>query len=57
MAEKGIFFTPTLAVHGIVVRAPFENFLTAESKRKNEQVMACGFNAMQMADELGITIC
>lgn len=57
MARKGIFLTPTLSCYGIMVRAPFEDFLSADGQIKNKQVMEKGLDALKIADEAGVTIC
>ncbi|EJF57550.1 hypothetical protein DICSQDRAFT_111629 [Dichomitus squalens LYAD-421 SS1] len=57
MAEKGIFLTPTLSCYGIMVRPPFEDFLSPDGKLKNAQVMSRGLDALKIADEVGVTIC
>ncbi|KAI0790594.1 hypothetical protein C8Q75DRAFT_762624 [Abortiporus biennis] len=57
MAEKGIFLTPTLSCYGIMVRPPFENFLSPDGKIKNQQVMEKGLDALKIADDAGVTIC
>ncbi|THH33062.1 hypothetical protein EUX98_g1134 [Antrodiella citrinella] len=57
MAERGIYLTPTLSCYGIMVRPPFENFLSPDGKIKNEEVMKKGLSALKLADEAGVTIC
>jgi hypothetical protein len=57
MADKGIFLTPTLAIHDIVVRPPFEDFLPPSGKAKNLQVMERGLQTLKMAEEVGVTVC
>ncbi|WRT63339.1 uncharacterized protein IL334_000244 [Kwoniella shivajii] len=57
MAEKGIFLTPTLACYGIMARKPFEDFLSENGKPKNLEVMKQGLQALQIAEEAGVTVC
>ncbi|KAL8287328.1 hypothetical protein RQP46_003780 [Phenoliferia psychrophenolica] len=57
MAEKGVYLTPTLSCYGIMVRAPFEDFLSADGQVKNLQVMKQGLSALKMASDAGVTIC
>ncbi|KAK4698628.1 hypothetical protein P7C70_g7645, partial [Phenoliferia sp. Uapishka_3] len=57
MAEKGVYLTPTLSCYGIMVRAPFEDFLSADGQVKNQQVMQQGLAALKMAEDAGVTIC
>lgn len=40
-----------------MTRPPFEDFLPPESKRKNEEVMEAGLDAIQIAEEEGVTVC
>jgi len=57
MAEKGIFLTPTLSCYGIMVRKPFQDFLSEEGKVKNAEVMRKGLQALKIAEEAGVTVC
>ena len=57
MASKGIFLTPTLACYGIMVRPPFEDFLSDEGKRKNLEVMRKALDALVMAEKAGVVVC
>ena len=57
MADKKIFLTPTLSCYGIMVRPPFEDFLSDEGKRKNLEVMRKGLDAMVMAEKVGVVVC
>lgn len=57
MAEKGVYLTPTLSCYGVMVRPPFENFLSENSKVKNAQVMRKGLEALALADKCGVTVC
>jgi imidazolonepropionase-like amidohydrolase len=57
MADRGIFLTPTLSCYGIMTRAPFEGFLSADSKVKNAQVMRKGLDALVLAEKHGVTVC
>lgn len=45
MAEAGMFLTPTLAVHSIISRPPFSNFLEPSQLEKNEIVRTAGLKA------------
>lgn len=40
-----------------MVRAPFEDFLSADGQAKNAQVMRQGLAALKMAEDAGVTIC
>ncbi|KAH7096847.1 hypothetical protein BKA62DRAFT_820581 [Auriculariales sp. MPI-PUGE-AT-0066] len=57
MAKEGIFLTPTLSCYGIMVRPPFENFLPESGKKKNEEVMKQGLQALLLAESAGVTVC
>ena len=57
MASKGIFLTPTLSCYGIMVRSPFEDFLSDDGKKKNLEVMKQGLDALVMAEKAGVTVC
>ena len=57
MAEKGIFLTPTLSCYGIMIRPPFDDFLDEAGKKKNEEVMKAGLDAIKIAEEEGVTVC
>ncbi|GAA5847824.1 hypothetical protein JCM9279_006650 [Rhodotorula babjevae] len=57
LAEKGIFLTPTLSCYGIMVRAPFEDFLPPDGQVKNKEVMKDGLQALKLAEEAGVTVC
>lgn len=57
MAAKGVYLTPTLSCYGIMVRPPFEGFLTEDGKVKNAQVMVKGLEALVIAEKAGVTVC
>ncbi|KZT50788.1 hypothetical protein CALCODRAFT_444068 [Calocera cornea HHB12733] len=57
MAEKGIYLTPTLAVHGIIMNPPFEKFLLPSQREKNAMVRDAGLVAIQNAEKAGVTVC
>ncbi|KAL1412827.1 hypothetical protein Q8F55_000576 [Vanrija albida] len=57
MAEKDIFLTPTLSCYGIMVRAPFEDFLNEDGRGKSAEVMQQGLNALKIAEDAGVTVC
>ncbi|GAA6003455.1 hypothetical protein JCM10207_000341 [Rhodosporidiobolus poonsookiae] len=57
MADRNIYLTPTLSCYGIMVRAPFEDFLPEDGKVKNREVMKDGLNALKIAEEAGVTVC
>ncbi|EJU01409.1 hypothetical protein DACRYDRAFT_53221 [Dacryopinax primogenitus] len=57
MAEKGIYLTPTLAVHGIIMNPPFEKFLLPSQREKNAMVRDAGLIAVQNAEKAGVTVC
>ena len=57
MAEKGIFLTPTLALHTFVTMPPYDKFETPEGLRKNAIVGNAGIKAIQYAENAGVTVC
>ncbi|KAL7415897.1 hypothetical protein BDY24DRAFT_380424 [Mrakia frigida] len=57
MAEKGIYLTPTLAVHTMLSKEPFIKFLIPSQVAKNELVRVAGLQAIQNAEEAGVTVC
>ncbi|KAH8919914.1 hypothetical protein BT69DRAFT_1309158 [Atractiella rhizophila] len=57
MAEKGIFLTPTLAVHQVLASPPFNKFILPSQLEKNEIVRQKGLEAIQIAEEEGVTVC
>ncbi len=44
-AEKGIFLTPTLAVHQLISSPPWRKFVLPEQVAKNELVRVAGLKA------------
>jgi imidazolonepropionase-like amidohydrolase len=57
MAKEGVYLTPTLSCYGIMLRKPFETFLSADCRGKSVEVMQDGLNALKMANDAGVTIC
>ncbi|KAI8802196.1 amidohydrolase [Cladochytrium replicatum] len=57
MAEKGVFFTPTLLVAELLQKGPWGEFLSPASKAKNEIINDAGLRAIKVAHDAGVTIC
>jgi len=57
MAKEGIYLTPTLSCYGIMLRKPFENFLSPDCRDKSVEVMQTGLEALKIANDAGVTIC
>jgi len=57
MAEKGIYLTPTLSIHQIIMNPPFEQFLLPSQREKNKIVMDAGLIAIQRAEKAGVIVC
>jgi imidazolonepropionase-like amidohydrolase len=57
MAEKGVFLTPTLALHTFVTMPPYDKFETPEGLRKNAIVGDAGIQGIRIAEEAGVTVC
>jgi len=57
MAKEGVYLTPTLSCYGIMLRKPFENFLSPDCRDKSVEVMQEGLTALKMAHDAGVTIC
>lgn len=57
MAKEGVYLTPTLSCYGIMLRKPFENFLSPDCRDKSVEVMQTGLEALKIADAAGVTIC
>ncbi|KAL3479133.1 hypothetical protein BJX99DRAFT_255909 [Aspergillus californicus] len=57
MAEKGMFLTPTLALHTFVTMPPYDKFETAEGLRKNAIVGDAGIRGIRYAEDAGVTVC
>ena len=49
MAEKGIWYTPTISTYGIMNREPFVGVLTEDQMRKSAQVAGKGLEAMKVS--------
>jgi imidazolonepropionase-like amidohydrolase len=56
-ADKGVFFTPTLVTYYGYTQPPFNNFLDAVGKAKNEQVLASGLQSLKILRDAGVTMC
>jgi imidazolonepropionase-like amidohydrolase len=57
MADKGVFLTPTLALHTFVTMPPYDRFETPEGLRKNAIVGDAGLKAIRYAEEAGVCVC
>ncbi|KAI9632760.1 uncharacterized protein MKK02DRAFT_41070 [Dioszegia hungarica] len=57
MAKEGVYLTPTLSCYGIMLRKPFEDFLSPDCRDKSVEVMQDGLTALKIANEAGVTIC
>lgn len=57
MAEKGVFLTPTLALHTFVTMPPYDKFETPEGLRKNAIVGNAGLKAIRYAEDAGVVVC
>ncbi|KAL4937282.1 hypothetical protein BDV06DRAFT_215994 [Aspergillus oleicola] len=57
MAEKGVFLTPTLALHTFVTMPPYDQFETPEGLRKNAIVGDAGVKGIRIAEDAGVTVC
>ncbi|KAL4954221.1 amidohydrolase [Aspergillus filifer] len=57
MAEKGVFLTPTLALHTFVTMPPYDRFETPEGLRKNAIVGDAGVRGIRIAEDAGVTVC
>lgn len=57
MAEKGVFLTPTLALHTFVTMPPYDKFETPEGLRKNAIVGDAGVRGIRIAEEEGVCVC
>ncbi|KKY19428.1 putative amidohydrolase 1 [Diplodia seriata] len=55
MAERGVYLTPTLIAYDAMARR--EGFLPPESRVKNEEVLAQGLRALEIASKAGVTMC
>jgi hypothetical protein len=57
MAKENVYLTPTLSCYGIMLRKPFETFLSPDCRDKSVEVMQTGLEALKIANEAGVTIC
>ncbi|KAJ0343243.1 hypothetical protein COL154_013464 [Colletotrichum chrysophilum] len=57
MVEKGVFLTPTLALHTFVTMPPYDKFETPEGLRKNAIVGDAGIRGIRYAEDAGVTVC
>lgn len=57
MARNGVYLTPTLAGYGAALIPEFSSFVSPESKGKLREAVASGLQALQIAQEAGVTIC
>ncbi|OJD40325.1 amidohydrolase [Diplodia corticola] len=55
MAERGVYLTPTLIAYDAMARR--KGFLPPESHVKNEEVLAQGLQALEIASKAGVTMC
>lgn len=54
MVEAGAFLTPTLVAHATSKKMGFHS---AESSRKNSEVLEQGLHALKLATDMGVTVC
>lgn len=57
MKDKGVFLTPTLVTYAEMASPRWEGYLPPESVAKNQDVLAAGLHALQIAHDAGVTIC
>jgi imidazolonepropionase-like amidohydrolase len=57
LAEKKVYFTPTLATYSTLMIPPFDQYITGTSKTKNAIVMKSGLESLRIAEDAGVTIC
>ncbi|KAH9226131.1 hypothetical protein K456DRAFT_1754952 [Colletotrichum gloeosporioides 23] len=57
MVEKGVFLTPTLALHTFVTMPPYDKFETPEGLRKNAIVGDAVIRGIRYAEDAGVTVC
>lgn len=57
MAARGVFLTPTLALHTFVTMPPYDRFETPEGLRKNAIVGDAGVRGIRIAEEAGVCVC
>lgn len=56
-AQKGVFFTPTLVTYHAYTQEPFDKYLDAVGKAKNDQVLASGLESLKVLKNAGVTTC
>lgn len=57
MASKGVYLTPTLIAYDAMASPKYPGFLPPESEVKNQEVLAQGLRALEIASRAGITMC
>lgn len=57
MAKEDVYLTPTLSCYGIMLRPPYQDFLSPDCRDKSVEVMQDGLTALKVANEAGVTIC
>ncbi|KIR24621.1 hypothetical protein I307_05675 [Cryptococcus deuterogattii 99/473] len=57
MAERGIFYTPTLATSHVWNRHPYNKMLPPANLEKNNSVMHAGLRAAKFAYDAGVIMC
>ncbi|KAH7030225.1 amidohydrolase [Macrophomina phaseolina] len=57
MAEKGVWLTPTLIAYDAMASPKYPGFLPPESEVKNQEVLAQGLRALEIAARAGVTMC
>jgi imidazolonepropionase-like amidohydrolase len=57
MAEKGVFLTPTLVTYAAGVMPEFHEFISEHSRKKLQNTLERGIDAIKIAKEAGVTIC
>ena len=57
LADKGVTVTPTLITYKGMSETPFDQFLDETSQRKNQQVLARGFDSLRILSDAGVTLC
>jgi imidazolonepropionase-like amidohydrolase len=57
MAQKGVFLTPTLALHTFITMPPYNKFETPEALKKNAIVGDAGIRSIRLAEQAGVTVC
>lgn len=49
MAEKEIWYTPTISTYGVMAREPFAAVLNEDQQRKSAQVSGKGLEALKVS--------